>query len=101
MTNEKLLQEVREAACSCEPMLGHTCYFCKYILPKLRTALKTEYRKTKSPYELRKLPKQGRGLDNNAIPGGHITYRNIFGMAGYVRSSAFKLYCPPAPHGLF
>lgn len=52
MTNEKLIAEVKDAACSCEPMAGWTCSFCRETLPKLRQALAPKFNPNrKSPYE--------------------------------------------------
>lgn len=39
MSNQKLLNEVKDAACSCDPMSGWVCVFCTETLPKLRRAL--------------------------------------------------------------
>lgn len=39
MNKEKLLQEVRSYACSCDLMIGWSCSFCKKLLPELRTAM--------------------------------------------------------------
>ncbi len=58
MLNESLLKEVKKAACSCDMAMGWTCVFCEKTLPKLRKALQIRYRKHRSPYEPRKLPKQ-------------------------------------------
>jgi hypothetical protein len=44
MNNETLLRRVKEAACSCDPMLGWTCSFCQELLPELRKALAVRYR---------------------------------------------------------
>lgn len=67
MGNEKLLRQVKAAACSCDPMLGWTCRFCQELLPELRKALAVRYqdRTKSSPYKPKKMhwpPKVDPGL---------------------------------------
>ena len=40
MSNEKLIKDIRNSACSCDVMVGWTCNFCRIELPKLRETLK-------------------------------------------------------------
>ena len=68
MTNEELLRRVKKEACSCDPMNGWSCDFCKHTLPKLRKVLLSkgnvfrtppgEYplEEFGSPYKPKKLP---------------------------------------------
>ncbi len=55
MTNKELLRKVKDEACSCDMMVGYSCYFCKELKPKLEKAVSTRYSPTKSPYEPRKM----------------------------------------------
>lgn len=51
---QEIMEEVRNAACSCDAMYGYTCKFCHITLPKLRKVLEEKVRvSTKSPYEPR------------------------------------------------
>ncbi len=57
MSNEQLLKDVRNEACSCDLMIGRTCNFCRFQMPKLRKALKVGYHRPKSPYDPRNAPR--------------------------------------------
>jgi hypothetical protein len=67
MSNEELLHQVINYACSCEPMAGWTCNFCGSVLPKLRKALGADYRLHARPYEPKKLP----GTKETKTPRGN------------------------------
>jgi len=57
MSNERLLQEVRNEACSCDMMMGWTCSFCRITLPKLRKALNIGRKKPFKRMKCKKPPK--------------------------------------------
>jgi hypothetical protein len=54
MTNKELFKAVCKEACNCDPRVGWTCSFCRYLKSKLEKSLEAHYRTTKSPYEPRK-----------------------------------------------
>lgn len=55
MTNRDLFKAICNEACSCAPMSGWTCNFCRELKSKLEKALKVSYRLTRSPYWPRKM----------------------------------------------